>query len=514
MLGWMLYATVVSALLAAAAWSAERSAGTRQAPARLYWSLAIIASVVLPIAIATVSIQLPSLGASNVGEAVDRAAVPLRQLTSEVLAPTRWLGAAPAAPGLQGVLMTGWAVVSGALALGILVQGVLLHRRKAQWQTARVAGVEVLVSETVGPAVVGLLQPRIVVPRWIATAAPEDQALIIAHERTHLDADDARLLAIAILLIVCMPWNLPLWWSLRRLRQAIEVDSDARVLRGGGEVKRYGEALLMVGARHSSNLAVVAAMSEPRSNLEQRLRRMLFRPTKFAWASGAGLAALSLVFAATAAVVSPPNRDGAPRLSAETLDRYVGVYDLDQSATLTVTRAGSQLLFRVTGQPDIPASPKTESEFIWGRETIAFIAGPKGKATAAVLRHDGLADQVMPRMTEGAASKFRDDLLARIERGQGAPGSQAALTHAVTAMMAGRPDYSQMEPSLAQRVREIGGYPAAMNSLGPVKSFAFSGVGPAGNDVYIASHAHGASRWSIGLSRSGKIRALQVSSWP
>ena len=33
--------------------------------------------------------------------------------------------------------------------------------------------------------------------------------------------------------VVLMPWNLPLWWQWRRLRFAIEVDCDARVLASG-----------------------------------------------------------------------------------------------------------------------------------------------------------------------------------------------------------------------------------------------------------------------------------------
>ena len=44
----------------------------------------------------------------------------------------------------------------------------ILHRNKTRWTTERVAGVEVLMSDSVGPAVVGLLRPRIVVPRWVA----------------------------------------------------------------------------------------------------------------------------------------------------------------------------------------------------------------------------------------------------------------------------------------------------------------------------------------------------------
>ena len=169
------------------------------------------------------------------------------------------------------------------------------------------AGASVYVSEDVGPAVVGLLRPRIVVPRWITQAGPETQALVLAHEQSHLDANDAQLLTVAILLIVAMPWNLPLWWQLRRLRFAIEVDCDARVLKGGHDVSRYGATLVMVGERQSGRMVTVAAMSESKSFLEQRIRKMLSTRKKFAWASAMAMGGLGFVLAASAAVVSPPN---------------------------------------------------------------------------------------------------------------------------------------------------------------------------------------------------------------
>ena len=64
-------------------------------------------------------------------------------------------------------------------------------------------------------------------------ALPSHQAAVIAHEQSHLEARDPQLFTLALALLVFMPWNLPLWWQLRRLRYAIEIDCDARVLKGG-----------------------------------------------------------------------------------------------------------------------------------------------------------------------------------------------------------------------------------------------------------------------------------------
>ena len=78
-----------------------------------------------------------------------------------------------------------------------------------------------------------------------------------------------------------MPWNLPLWWQLRRLRYAIEVDCDARVLAGGLDPAHYGETLIAVGERQSAYVGAVAAMSESRSFLEERIRIMISKPVKW-----------------------------------------------------------------------------------------------------------------------------------------------------------------------------------------------------------------------------------------
>jgi len=143
-----------------------------------------------------------------------------------------------------------------------------------------------------------------------------------------------------------------------------------------------------------------------------------------------------------------------------------------------------------------------------------LVIGGAGPATAFVRRRDGAADEMMPRTTQAAAGKFQNALLNRIGRGAPDPKTQAAVTHAVTALLAGKPDYSQMEPELARRVRAEQSFLPQLQSLGPIQSLAFSGVGPTGNDVYIARHADGASRWAIGLGGDGKIRTLQASSWP
>ncbi|HUH12583.1 MAG TPA: M56 family metallopeptidase, partial [Longimicrobiales bacterium] len=134
-----------------------------------------------------------------------------------------------------------------------------------------VDGVSVLVSPHTGPATVGVVRPEIVLPRWALALADGARRLMLAHEREHLRAGDPRLLFAGTLLAMALPWNLPLWWQLRRLRLAVELDCDARVLRAGGNAATYGNLLLEVGRRRAGVPVLSAALAEGKSFLERRI---------------------------------------------------------------------------------------------------------------------------------------------------------------------------------------------------------------------------------------------------
>src|SRR5262249_56789106 len=95
-----------------------------------------------------------------------------------------------------------------------------------------------------GPVVTGLVRPEIVVPRWMLQRAPSEQRVVLAHEAEHVRAGDALLLATASAAVILMPWNPALWYMLSRVRLAVELDCDARVLRGGVAAMAYGTLLI------------------------------------------------------------------------------------------------------------------------------------------------------------------------------------------------------------------------------------------------------------------------------
>jgi len=123
----------------------------------------------------------------------------------------------------------------------------MLHGRRREWRREVVDGVETLVAPDFGPAVVGWRRLEIVLPEWAMDLAGDARGLIVRHEQEHVRHRDPQLLIHASLAVLAMPWNPALWWQYRRLRRAIELDCDARVVRGGASVSRYGEVLLEAG---------------------------------------------------------------------------------------------------------------------------------------------------------------------------------------------------------------------------------------------------------------------------
>src|SRR5262249_36347102 len=185
------------------------------------------------------------------------------------------------------------------------------------------------------------------------------QELVIAHEQAHLARHDPQILTLALLLLVLMPWNLPLWWQLQRLRRAIEVDCDARVLEKGLSPEKYRQMLNDVSRRPSAYLGMVAAMSSESPSLLEKRMHLMVDPAPRGPLVALILAGLAFALVGAAAQVTPPNvddvadaisADGGPRaltLAPEVLDRYVGFYERGGHALFHISRLGSHLFMQL-----------------------------------------------------------------------------------------------------------------------------------------------------------------------
>lgn len=103
-------------------------------------------------------------------------------------------------------------------------------------------------SADLGPAVLGILRPRIVLPAdFTRRFSEEQQTLILAHERSHLRRGDVAANALATALR-CLYWFNPLiHYAAARLRHDHELASDAEVVQRYPRARRrYAETLLNV----------------------------------------------------------------------------------------------------------------------------------------------------------------------------------------------------------------------------------------------------------------------------
>ncbi len=308
MAAWMAYSILVSALLLAAAWAAERGVQMYRGPARLPWAAALTGSAAITIAAWTVPTLLPSPG---IGAGVGTGSAAATSVVLDGLEAT----AGPAGVDLGLALGIAWAFASAVL----LIRLFSAHRELARaidtaaWR--RVGGVRVALTRDLGPAVTGIRSGWVVLPRWLWRLAPGQRRLAVAHEREHLRAGDPWLLAGGRLLVTLMPWNLPLWWGLRRLRLAVETDCDRRVLLDGADPLSYGDLLLSVGER-SRPVRGLAALAERSSFLERRIDQMTRAKTKWRGPKAFLAGAVALAAVAVACESPTPTDDGADATEA------------------------------------------------------------------------------------------------------------------------------------------------------------------------------------------------------
>lgn len=164
------------------------------------------------------------------------------------------------------------------------------------------------------PAVVGVLRPRIVVPAdFDRRYSPEERALVLHHERTHIARGDlpANLLAVSLR---CLHWFNPLLhYALRRYRLDQELACDEWVIARHPDARRvYGEAMLKT---QLDGLPLPVGCHWPaRHPLKERIA-MLKRPSpsRKHWIATTILVSASLAATAYGAWAAQPAQASAQR---------------------------------------------------------------------------------------------------------------------------------------------------------------------------------------------------------
>lgn len=372
-----------SALLALGAWTLDRTLRRLRYQTRFVWLGAMLLGLLL--VIATPWRMLASLNAAGGGSGaadaigasgtaapilvaplMDGLAAGIAALAQMVLA---WFPA-----GAGDVVRTLW-IASAALAAMFLVAGYGINRAIVLRAPRTTIGeVQVRVSEAFGPAVIGVREAEIVVPRWLLARPLEEQQLVVAHERSHIAARDPLLLCVGAALTVLTAWNPLTWWAFGRLRLATELDCDARVLRGGVAARTYGSLLLdLTAALPRPRLGAPAFSARP-SQLEERLRAMTTRSVgpvrRRAMLLGAALiTVLAVVGACTANVDSPlaPKRADDAAMKLEDEQKVYFDFQTEKPAAP----------LSVSGFPRYPTELRAAG--VEGEVLVQFIVMPDGK---------------------------------------------------------------------------------------------------------------------------------------
>lgn len=387
MTAWIVYSILTGALIAVAALGAEWILKSMKRPVRAVWMVAIALTIGLTLTaplridnapVATgVALSLEDLPMAVVVEPTqyERVIGYAHQLQQAVLTPIHSvteLAASVGAAANRAVWIAALiSAIAALIALAAVYRRSILERSK--WPSMRLLNKSVRVTPNVGPAVLGLAPPEIVVPQWVLLRNQEEQRLVLEHESEHVRAHDPMLLMIACVAVATMPWNAAMWFMWSRLRLAVELDCDRRVLLRGAQKASYGQLLVELSSRRPWMAPAIPAFSWGTSHLEQRLVAMTARPKRFRIVRRS---ASGLLIASALLVATRTELPAATKLFATPAPVQRGI-------------DGSTRYF-VNG---IPATQAEADAFIANNDVEITLVSEVGKKVASEFRVDTSADR-------------------------------------------------------------------------------------------------------------------------
>ena len=240
---------------------------------------------------------------------------------------------------------------------------------------------------------------------------------------------------------------------------------------------------------------------------------MLTKRNKWAGLSALALVGASLGMTVLAAQVTPPSSaatgvKGAVELAPAVLDRYVGFYKVSPISKVAVTRSGNGLVIAISAQMAAPkpfyAVPLGADRFaVQGKPAVAhFIMDASSHARRMVLEMRGEVVLDTQRIDTAEAHRIDATLAERIHAQQPYPGSLKALK----LLLSDPDDGAGMSKDLAKiRRQQKASREQYLAELGPVQSYAFTGVNEYGDDVYRVKHAHGSETVSLVVDPDGTL---------
>ncbi len=269
-IAWMLYATVLAGFLAIAASLLENGLSTLGIPTRWVWSAALLVSIIVPAA----ALVTPTPSVQPL--VLETALPPTIDFVKPIVTVGSWrFDAFRFLDPINRPLTAVWLSVTALILATLAWTSWRTKRHATTWQPSQVAGVDIVYSASSGPAVVGCFPGTIVLPRWTRRLGSDRQEMMVMHEQEHIRARDTALILAGLLLAALVPWNAIVWWQFKRLKHAVELDCDRRVLRRGVNRRAYGELLIELTERGQRRLMPATAFATPKPLLSRRITLMM-----------------------------------------------------------------------------------------------------------------------------------------------------------------------------------------------------------------------------------------------
>lgn len=309
MIAWMLYTVIVALCAVIAASAAEWLLRARRRPIRFVW----ISAAALSFALSATAPLRMRMSPRGVGQQIDPASLALVQTSLHSVEQRVPASAVP-------YVLALWALATLVVALSFVAVYARVRRARRGWPVVELHDQRVRIAPTIGPLVLGIVRPEIIVPRWVLDRSREEQRVILAHETAHVEARDPVLLTVVCALVALVPWNPGFWLMLSRLRLAIEVDCDTRVLRGGVSARSYSSLLVDVAERATPLRLAVTALADDSSHLHQRILAMHPRRPSHPFLRGVSVALIGVAALLAACEAKMPTAAQLDRMDARSAE--------------------------------------------------------------------------------------------------------------------------------------------------------------------------------------------------
>jgi len=199
-------------------------------------------------------------------------------------------------------------------------------------------------------------------------------------------------------------------------------------------------------------------------------------------------------------------------LDPQTLNRYVGAYQMSNGPVMLVTLENNQLFTKLGFQQAIAIFPESKAMFFPKvvQAEIEFAKDDeRGRPTELILHQNG-RDMPAQRLDDAKAKLLLDAAAAfpkRLKDQTPAPGGEAALRKMVVDLASPKP--ATVSPAVIAPV-QLAQLQSMIGKLGALQSIVFKGVGPGGADIYSVRFEKGALETRIWLGVDGKIESANA----